>query len=353
MRRTIVALRGNRDLKRHINTIVDYTLYWIMSVYDYYEATGDADFVVRMIPKIDDALAFCERSLDRNGFIVPHGEDWAFVDWSDIDKNGANVSEQFLYAAAMLSAAKCLEIAGRDPAALRAGAEKMLRKTDEFFWDSEKGAYIDSFESGRRHVTRHGNLFPLIFRLVPEKRRDELINNVLKNGDVPPISTPYFKFYELDAEAGYGDLRRVTEEIRSYWGGMIRDGATSFWEEYAPGSTREEQLEMYGLKFGKSLCHAWGASPVYLIGRYYLGVRPTSPGYATFEVEPRTGGLDMIEGTVPVGKGTVKVKVDGGVVEASCDVPGGTLVAGGERYPIDPGEVVRVETAQQKSAQTR
>lgn len=356
MRRTIVALRGNRDLKRHINTIVDYTLYWIMSVYDYYEATGDADFVVRMIPKIDDALAFCERSLDGNGFIVPHGEDWAFVDWSDIDKNGANVSEQFLYAAAMLSAAKCREIAGRDPAALRAGAEKMLRKTDEFFWDSEKGAYIDSFESGRRHVTRHGNLFPLIFRLVPEKRRDELINNVLRNGTVPPITTPYFKFYELDAEARYGDLSRVTEEIRSYWGGMIRDGATSFWEEYVPEWTREEKLsthDMYGLKFGKSLCHAWGASPVYLIGRYYLGVRPTSPRYATFEVEPRTGGLDMIEGTVPAGKGTVKVKVDGGVVEASCDVPGGTLVAGGERYPIEPGEIVRVETAQQKSAQTR
>ncbi len=82
---------------------------------------------------------------------------------------------------------------------------------------------------------------------------------------------------------------------------------------------------------------------MYLIGRYYLGVRPTSPGYETFEVEPRTGGLDMIEGTVPVGKGTVRIRVADGIVEASCDVPGGTLIAGGERYEIKPGKTVRMK----------
>ena len=343
VRRTVVALRGNGDMKRHINTIVDYTLYWIMSVYDYYETTGDLDFVTRMLPKVDDALRFCESALDGNGFIVPRGEDWAFVDWADVDKDGANVSEQFLYAAAMFSAAKCYGAAGRDGADLRDSAEKMLRKIDEFFRDGEKGAYIDCFESGRRHVTRHGNLFPLIYGLVSPERRDEILKNVLKNEAVPPITTPYFKFYELDAEARYGDLSRVTEEMRAYWGGMLADGATTFWEEYAPDSSREEQLAMYDLKFGKSLCHAWGASPVYLIGRYYLGVRPTSPGYETFEVAPRTGGLDMIEGTVPVGKGTVRIRVADGIVEASCDVPGGTLIAGGERFEINPGETVRVK----------
>jgi len=26
---------------------------------------------------------------------------------------------------------------------------------------------------------------------------------------------------------------------------------------------------MYGRKYGKSLCHAWGAAPLYLLGRYY------------------------------------------------------------------------------------
>ncbi|MBN2614002.1 MAG: hypothetical protein JXB00_20765 [Bacteroidales bacterium] len=49
---------------------------------------------------------------------------------------------------------------------------------------------------------------------------------------------------------------------------------------------------MYGRRFGKSLCHAWGASPVYLLGRYFVGVRPTKPGYEEFEIRPVLGGLE-------------------------------------------------------------
>ena len=32
-------------IEQHINTILDYSLYWIMSVGDYYDTFGDADFV--------------------------------------------------------------------------------------------------------------------------------------------------------------------------------------------------------------------------------------------------------------------------------------------------------------------
>ena len=39
--------------------------------------------------------------------------------------------------------------------------------------------------------------------------------------------------------------------MRAYWGGMLREGATTFWEEYDPEKPREEQLGMYGWKFDK------------------------------------------------------------------------------------------------------
>ena len=64
---------------------------------------------------------------------------------------------------------------------------------------------------------------------------------------------------------------------------------------------------MYGRPFGKSLCHAWGASPIYLLGKYYLGVRPTSPGYSTYSIEPVLGGLQWMEGTVPTPGQPIKV----------------------------------------------
>jgi hypothetical protein len=58
----------------------------------------------------------------------------------------------------------------------------------------------------------------------------------------------------------------VLKEMKDYWGGMLKLGATSFWEEYNPQKKGAEHYAMYGREFGKSLCHAWGASPIYLLG---------------------------------------------------------------------------------------
>ena len=88
---------------------------------------------------------------------------------------------------------------------------------------------------------------------------------------------------------------------------MLRDGATCFWEQYDPKQKGVERYAMYGKAFGMSLCHAWGASPVYLLGKYYLGVRPTGPGYASYIVEPKLGGLKWIEGKVPTPQGDIAV----------------------------------------------
>ena len=94
------------------------------------------------------------------------------------------------------------------------------------------------------------------------------------------------RFYELEALCAMGEQNYVLKEMKDYWGGMLKLGATSFWEEYNPAKKGAEHYAMYGREFGKSLCHAWGASPIYLLGKYYLGVKPTSAGYATYIVEP-------------------------------------------------------------------
>ena len=41
--------------------------------------------------------------------------------------------------------------------------EKLTASIEKFFWDEEKGAYIDSFTSGKRNVTRHANIFAILF----------------------------------------------------------------------------------------------------------------------------------------------------------------------------------------------
>ncbi len=345
-RRTILALRGLDPVEKHINTIMDYSFYWLISIYDYYEMSGDREFVRRIYPRMRSLMEFCMSRLDADGFAAQVEDDWIFIDWADMDKTGAVCAEQLLLARSLEAIAECGQVLGEDCAGWRAAFAELREKIDRFFWDEEKGAFIDSFASGRRNVTRHANIFALLFGYANEAQREQIVKNVLQNDAVPQIRTPYFKLYELEALCRAGRQEEVTERIRAYWGAMLDAGATSFWEEYMPELPWDEQLGMYGDKYGKSLCHAWGASPVYLAGRYYLGVRPTSPGYKTFEVAPNPGGLDWFEGTVPVGAGQAAVRFRDGVLEVCTDADGGVLVWKNERYPLEKGEVKRLSCNQ-------
>jgi len=113
--------------------------------------------------------------------------------------------------------------------------------------------------------------------------------------------------------------------MKSYWGGMLDLGATSFWEEYEPAKKGAKHYAMYGRPFGKSLCHAWGASPIYLLGKYYLGVKPLTAGYATYEVVPALGGLQWMEGTVPTPQGDIAVRCDAKQIKVRGASGSGTL----------------------------
>jgi len=113
--------------------------------------------------------------------------------------------------------------------------------------------------------------------------------------------------------------------MKDYWGGMLNLGATSFWEEYNPTKTGADHYAMYGRPFGKSLCHAWGASPIYLLGKYYLGVKPTAPGYQQYVIEPQLGGLQWMEGSIPTANGDIKVSCSTKQIKVSSDTGTGLL----------------------------
>jgi hypothetical protein len=131
--------------------------------------------------------------------------------------------------------------------------------------------------------------------------------HVLLNDSIQKITTPYMNFYALEALCAMGDQRQVLKEMKDYWGGMLSLGATSFWEKYDPAEKGVQHYAMYGRPYGRSLCHAWGASPIYLLGKYYLGVRPLLPGYREYVVAPVLGGLKWMEGEVPTPHGNIKV----------------------------------------------
>ena len=170
VKRTTIALRGKDPVVQHLNTILDYSFYWIIALADYYRYTGDLQFLQMIWPKAKGLLEFCISRCDAEGFAAGLPDDWVFIDWHNpLDKTGALCAEQMLYLKALETGAKCAALLGEDGSRYHALADSLRGKIDRFFWNEEKGAYIDSYESGKNNVTRHANIFALLFDIADDR----------------------------------------------------------------------------------------------------------------------------------------------------------------------------------------
>lgn len=344
IKRTMVALRGGDPITQHINGIVDYSMYWMIAIADFYEMSGDREFLEMIWPKMVTMMRYLERQIDENGLLYGRPGDWVFVDWSDLDKEGPISAENFLLARTYRAMDTVAGVLGKTLSCDYKEKEKNLLSTiRKFFWDEEKGAFIDSYVSGRRKVSRHPNIFAVLFGYATPEETASILTNVLDNPEVTAITTPYFKFWELEALAKLGRLDQVMTAVKEYWGGMLDRGADTFWEEFDPNQSEEQQYGMYGDPYGKSLCHAWGASPIYLIGRFLCGLYPTAPGYETFQVDPVLDVLPEFTAVLPVKGGLVNITWQDGVLEVLADRDGGVLVVNGAEYLLRAGKKAQIQ----------
>ncbi len=310
--RTMAALRGKDPVTGHINTIMDYTFYWFIGIYDYYLYTGDKTFITNFYPRMQSMMQYCLGRRNKDGLMEGLPGDWVFIDWADgLSKKGEVSFEQMLLCRSLETMALCARLMNNetDATAYQKQADELKAKLFSIYWNADKGAMVHSRVDGvpTQNVTRYSNMFGIFFNYFNEQQKQQVKQHVLLNDSIQKINTPYMRFYELEALCAMGEQTYVLQQMKDYWGGMLNLGATTFWEEYNPAKKGAEHLAMYGREFGKSLCHAWGASPIYLLGKYYLGVKPTSPAYATYMVQPELGGLQWMQGTVPTPKGNIQV----------------------------------------------
>lgn len=354
-KRTLIALRGKEPVMAHINTILDYSLYWFIGIYDYYLHTGDKEFVLSQYEKMVSLMDFCLGRRNDQQMMEGIEKDWVFVDWAEIDNRGEVSTIQLLLCRSLETMALVAELTGdEERSSTYDGLAKQLKsKVMDVFWDKQQGGLVHNRFEGElsNKITKYPNMFALMFGYLNDAQVQSVKSQVMLNPDVQGIKTPYMRFYELAALCEVGEHEVVLNEMLDYWGGMLDLGATSFWEEYDPNQSGAEHLEMYGMPYGRSLCHAWGASPIYLLGKYYMGVRPQSAGYEQFIVEPHLGGLQWMEGTLPVGEGDVHIYMDTERIRVKATYGSGTLYYkhAGERLEVpipSDGSWIEVSTIQ-------
>jgi len=340
VKRTFWALCGKAPLEHHINTIVDYSLYWLSALETHYLYSGDRAFIERIYERAVTLMEFCLSRRNVAGFLEELPGDWLFLDWAEMPKNGELSAIQMLLFRALEAMARIAGVAGHPSDATRYQHEavQLRGRIRSVFWDPVRSVFMHHRVDGcvQSLVTGYANMFSLMFGLVDGAEREQVRQGGLLDPCIPRITTPYMSFYRLEALCSVGDLAPVTEELLSYWGGMLDRGATSFWELYDPRESGAAQYAMYGRPYGKSLCHAWGASPVYLLGRFYLGVSPLEPGFSSYLIHPRLGGLDWIEGSVPSPRGTIRVRLEKDRLLVTCH-SGAVLRLDSQRRPVISG----------------
>jgi alpha-L-rhamnosidase len=110
----------------------------------------------------------------------------------------------------------------------------------------------------------------------------------------------------------------LTDTGTRSWLNMIADGAGATGEAWDAS-----------LKSNMTYSHPWAASPAYNVPQGMFGIRPTTPGYGTFDIRPQPQSVAWAGVTLPTLKGAIGAAfhtVDGRT-DVGAHVPGNTVAS--------------------------
>jgi alpha-L-rhamnosidase len=278
-KRTALAIAGNPHPDGdHVNGISDYTFWWLLSVQELYTLTDDKDFLRQAWPYAVKMLTFLAGLQTPQGFIQKRPQDWLFLDWAPLEKNGVCASLQMIYVMALHAAAK-LALASNDPALsaqLSAKAKKLTLAIRKHFWDARRNVFVDALIDGKQSAAAnpHATVFAVLSGVANPAQLKSCSALLTDPKSHAGIGTPYMRFFLGLALARLNQKQAMLDMIKSYWGSMLALVATTFWEAYDPSQSGDQHYSFYGRPFGKSLCHAWAAGPVYLLSKALMNVTP-------------------------------------------------------------------------------
>lgn len=246
--------------------------------------SGDRDFLQMIMPRMEKMMDYLLAQTNSLGFIIGRPQDWIFVDWSPIDKEGPVAAEQMFLLQALKAMTVIKKVLGKtaDAQHYQQRFDQLKQNVWKYFWDEASGAFIDSYESKRRHVTRHANILAVLFAVADRRQQQLILERVLLNDRVTALTTPYFKFFEQDALCKLGQYDQVYQTIKEYWGAMVEKGATTVWEEYDPQVFGGCPVRNVWRPFRKKSLSCLGSKSSLSTGALFLRITPHPSGLRNF-----------------------------------------------------------------------
>ena len=320
--KTLDFLRDHTPAGEFINGYSSYSLWWVLIQAENYRYTGDLDYLKAQRDFLKDQLKLAASFVDEEG--LERLPEFRFLDWKNRDNEKAtHAGLQALMVLGLAEGAYLLSLLDEKELApgYLALSEKMKRHVPDC--DGSKQAAALASLAGLSDAA-------------------DLNRDIIEPGGAEGFST-FMGYYLLCAKSKAGDTAGALRDLRSYWGGMLRMGATSFWEDFdlkwMENAGRIDEVVPEGKKdihgdygafcyekFRHSLCHGWSSGPVPFLMRHVAGITVEKPGCKKIRITPQLGDLCYVEAEYPTPLGIVRVRHErkpDGSIESAVNVPAG------------------------------
>lgn len=249
------------------NSILDYTALFAPTVLEYLEASGDRATAEDLWPLVLKQLDFTLEPVNAEGLFVPPKGWWLFIDWHrTLDKQAP---EHAIVMFGLRATQRLAEKLGKTEEAsfISQIIPRMETAARKNLWDESLGLFISG---PQREVSWASQAWMVLAGVPSAEQARRAMTGVSRHPHAEKPVTPYMHHYVVEALLSAGLRDEAGRYMQSYWGGMIKKGADTFWEVYVPG---DDFLSPYKSHLMNSYCHAWSCTPTYLLRRNQANAR--------------------------------------------------------------------------------
>ncbi len=294
-----------------VNGIPGYSCAWVCALADFYKHTGAIGYIRSQHVLLLSMLRYMKRAFNSENLFHNSHNHWCFTDWAH--KLHGNTPQSYvatdLYTCLAVRRAVFLLRALGDTTHARRWARwdaKIIQAARKHLANPKTGTYTQ---------LRQVNAMAIDSGVASVVQRRAIAARIL--GPQCPswkqIATPYYNNFVIFALSHLGRTAQAMRFVQKYWGGMIREGATTFWEGYDPSWPKHHfhrHLQAdWTTGYFVSLCHGWSCGVTNWLTQYVLGVNATGGGFATASIVPHLGALQWVKGRVPTPHGNIVVSV--------------------------------------------
>lgn len=302
----------------------DFSLTWILTIWDYYWQTGNLKIFHEQHLRIKEILGYFESPevRDENGLLAYDPRFWLFEDWSTLPKERVPTFLNLWHLITLEYYAKLLKAAGKNTDLRKVSAEIDSRRKliENKLFDNKAGLFCACLEKNGKqsgNPSVHDQVMALMLNLKPEFHENMIEKRILPYLKLEkaswPVPSAFWATYVFETMGRLGYGNEVIKFIREKWSPMLSTGTT--WEGFEWSGTK-----------GGSCSHAWSAHPAFHFVNILAGIRQLAPAWGSVEFAPQfVDEIDFAEASVPSPKGEIKARWErkGGKINATVKIPSG------------------------------